>query len=59
MQTALRVGAGMDDSQSVELRDRGGMAMTVLTLQQFWIAPPGFAMTRHSSCKSITPEGLP
>jgi len=59
MQTALRVGAGMDDSQSVELRDRGGMAMTVLTLQQFWIAPPGFAMTRHPSCKSITPEGLP
>jgi hypothetical protein len=35
MQTALRVGAGVDDSQSVELRDRAGMAVTVLTLQQF------------------------
>ena len=35
MQTALRLRAGVDDSQSVELRDRGGMAMTVLTLQQF------------------------
>ena len=31
----------MDDSQSVELRDRAGMAMTVLTLQQCWIALPG------------------
>jgi hypothetical protein len=35
----------MDDSQSVELRDRAGMAVTVLTLQQCWIAPPGLAMT--------------
>src|SRR2546425_9247415 len=34
MRTALRIGAGMDDSQSVELRDRAGMAVTVLTLQQ-------------------------
>ena len=35
----------MADSQSVELRDRAGMVGTVLTLQQFWIAPPGFAVT--------------
>ena len=35
MQTVRRVGSGVDDSQSVELRDRGGMAVTVLTLQQF------------------------
>jgi hypothetical protein len=46
MRTVLRVGAGMDDSQSVELRDRAGMAVTVLTLQQCWIAPPRLAMTR-------------
>jgi hypothetical protein len=39
----------MDDSQSVELRDRTGMAVTVLTLQQFWIAPPGLAMTRAAA----------
>jgi hypothetical protein len=49
MRTALRVGAGMDDSQSVVLRDRAGMAVTVLTLQQFWIAPPGLAMTRAAA----------
>jgi len=46
MQTALSLRAGVDDSQSVELRDRGGMAVTVLTLQQSWIAPPGFAIVR-------------
>ncbi len=34
----------MDDSQSVELRGRAGMAVTVLTLQQCWIAPHGLAM---------------
>ena len=34
MQTVLKVEAGADDSQSVELRDRVGMAVTVLTLQQ-------------------------
>ena len=39
----------MDDSQSVELRDRAGMAVTVLTLQQFWIAPPALAMTRAAA----------
>jgi hypothetical protein len=35
MRTALRIAAGADDSQSVELRERAGMAMSVLTLQQF------------------------
>src|SRR5437899_95564 len=45
MQTAVRVGAGVDDSQSVELRDRAGMATTVLTLQQFRLALPGLAVT--------------
>jgi len=39
----------MDDSQSVELRDRAGMTVTVLTLQQFWIAPPALAMTRTAA----------
>ena len=39
----------MDDSQSVELRDRAGMAVTVLTLQQCWIALPGLAMTRAAA----------
>jgi len=39
----------MDDSQSVELRGRAGMAVTVLTLQQFWIAPPALAMTRAAA----------
>jgi hypothetical protein len=34
----------MDDSQSVELRDHAGMAVTVLTLQQCWIALPWLAM---------------
>jgi hypothetical protein len=49
MRTALRVGAGMDDSQSVELRDHAGMAVTVLTLQQCWIALPGLAMMRAAA----------
>ena len=49
MRTALRVAAGVDDSQSVELRDRAGMAVIVLTLQQFWIALPEFAMTRAAA----------
>src|SRR5207245_8315360 len=40
MRTVLRVGAGVDDSQRVELRDHTGMAVTVLTLQQCWIALP-------------------
>ena len=35
----------MDDSQSVELRDRAGMAITVLTLQQCRVAPLGLTMT--------------
>ena len=45
MQTVRRVGSGVDDSQSVELRDRAGMATTVLTLQQFRLALPGLAVT--------------
>src|SRR5215207_4416595 len=45
MRTALRVTVAMDDSQSVELRGRGGMAMTVSARQQCWIAPPGLAVT--------------
>src|SRR5215207_988858 len=45
MRTAPRVTVGMDDSQRVELRGRGGMAMTVLTRQQCWIAP---AMTSQA-----------
>ena len=49
MQTAARVAAGVDDSQSVELRDRAGMAVIVLTLQQFWIALHEFAMTRAAA----------
>src|SRR6188474_2447695 len=48
MRTALRVTAGMDDSQSVELRDRCGMAMTVSARQQCWIAPAGRAMTSQA-----------
>ena len=47
----------MDNSQSVELRDRAGMAVTVLTLQQCWIAPrwvaqmtlAGWAEQSHTS----------
>jgi hypothetical protein len=38
---ALKVGTEVDDSQSVVLRDRGGMAATVLTLQQCWMVRPG------------------
>jgi hypothetical protein len=38
----------MDDSQSVELRDRCGMAMTVSARQQCWIAPAGRAMTSQA-----------
>ena len=47
MRTALRVTVGMDDSQSVELRDLGGMAVTVLTRQQFE-APRDDARTQKS-----------
>ena len=36
MRIALRVAAGVDDSQSVELRDRAGMATTVSARQQCW-----------------------
>jgi hypothetical protein len=36
MQTALKIAAGVDDSQSVVLRDHGGMTTTVLTRQQCW-----------------------
>jgi len=35
MQTAVSVAAGVGDSQNVELRERAGMAVTVLALQQF------------------------
>src|SRR5512134_1923377 len=52
MRVALRVAAGVDDSQSVELRDRAGMVATVLTLQQFWIALLGRATT--SAAAEIT-----
>ena len=52
MRIALRVVAGVDDSQSVELRDRAGMVATVLTLQQFWIAVLGRATT--SAAAEIT-----
>ena len=45
MRIALRVVAGVDDCKSVELRDRAGSAVTVLTLQQFWIAPLGRAVS--------------
>src|SRR5688572_27346446 len=53
MQTAPRVAAGADDSQSVELRDRTGMAMTVLTLQQCWLALPELAMTLASTLRRM------
>ena len=48
MRTALRVTAGMDNSQSVELRDRCGMEMTISARQQCWIAPAGRAMTSQA-----------
>ena len=39
MQSAFKkIAAGVEDSQSVVLRDRSGMATTVLTLQQMGIA---------------------
>ncbi|KRQ93836.1 hypothetical protein CQ10_05165 [Bradyrhizobium valentinum] len=54
MQTEVRVGARADDSQSVELRDRAGMAMTVLTLQQLRVPRMGLRRMGRAKAKPIT-----
>src|SRR5438270_10868947 len=57
MQTVRRVGSGVDDSQSVELRDRAGMATTVLTRQQFWLAPSGLAVMLRRQNRTLRRMG--
>src|SRR5438445_10721448 len=56
MQTVRRVGSGVDDSQSVELRERAGMAVTVLTLQQSRLALPGLAVTLAGRNRTRNPS---
>jgi hypothetical protein len=54
MQTALNLRAGVRDSQSVELRDDCGMAITVLTQQQFVL---GRAMTSAAAEFTCSQDG--
>jgi hypothetical protein len=56
MQRSFKIALGVDDPQSEVSRDRGGMATTVLTLQQMGIAFVPFAnrARAENSVDSIT-----